>query len=563
MSSNTASVTKPMGLEPPPVLVRTYRSDSPASFQTAQEPPSSPTRSNLTLGLQNHEPVPNSSPLKKRHDGVIKALEKECAELHARFHALRQDMELDGPESECDLRHEEDLKDYKAGGYHPAFIGEYYHNGRYILVRKLGWGYFSTVWLAKDLENNRHVAMKIVRLARSPTETAIDEIHLLKGCLRGSNHNPGYLHVIHLLDNFMHTGPNGTHVVMVFEVLGESLLDLVRRCRRVPILHVKLIAKQMLLALDYLHRECGIIHTDLKPENVLLEIRDVEEIARYAGLVEEKAYLVQQIRQLEAEKSDTCTTSEAVAIPQRIDALNLAYLAGSAHKHLLITGSKPFSFGVDQALHSASSDTPTTQLSETDCTALRVKIADLGNACWVHEHFTEDIQTREYRSPEVLLGAQWGAAVDVWSLACVVFELLTGDYLFDPHGCKLYGKDDDHIAQIMELFGAFPDILLKQGVYTKDYFDSRGELRRIRKLKPLDMETILRDTYHFSEEDAREISAFLKPMLALDPRLRADAGGMANHPWLADAPGMENIKTGRKVAGPGLDIKGWTEEVEH
>lgn len=51
---------------------------------------------------------------------------------------------------------------------------------------------------------------------------------------------------------------------------------------------------------------------------------------------------------------------------------------------------------------------------------ISVKIADLGNACWVNHHFTNDIQTRQYRSPEVILGAKWGASTDVWSMACMV-----------------------------------------------------------------------------------------------------------------------------------------------
>uniref|UniRef100_A0ACB8FQB4 SRSF protein kinase 2 n=1 Tax=Sphaerodactylus townsendi TaxID=933632 RepID=A0ACB8FQB4_9SAUR len=49
-----------------------------------------------------------------------------------------------------------------------------------------------------------------------------------------------------------------------------------------------------------------------------------------------------------------------------------------------------------------------------------VKIADLGNACWVHKHFTEDIQTRQYRSIEVLIGAGYSTPADIWSTACMV-----------------------------------------------------------------------------------------------------------------------------------------------
>ena len=49
-----------------------------------------------------------------------------------------------------------------------------------------------------------------------------------------------------------------------------------------------------------------------------------------------------------------------------------------------------------------------------------VKIADLGNACWVNEHFTDQIQTRQYRSLEVILGTEYGPPADIWSLACMV-----------------------------------------------------------------------------------------------------------------------------------------------
>ena len=54
---------------------------------------------------------------------------------------------------------------------------------------------------------------------------------------------------------------------------------------------------------------------------------------------------------------------------------------------------------------------------------ISVKIADLGNACWVGHHFTNDIQTRQYRSPEVILGSKWGASTDVWSMAAMVGDL--------------------------------------------------------------------------------------------------------------------------------------------
>lgn len=184
-----------------------------------------------------------------------------------------------GPENAAD---EEDSEDYCKGGYHPVSAGEEYNNGKYTVIRKLGWGHFSTVWLSRDNTTGKHVALKVVRSAAHYTETAIDEIKLLNKVVQANIDHPGRKHVVSLLDSFNHKGPNGMHVCMVFEVLGENLLGLIKKWnhRGIPMPLVKQITKQVLLGLDYLHRECGIIHTDLKPENVLIEIGDVEQIVR-------------------------------------------------------------------------------------------------------------------------------------------------------------------------------------------------------------------------------------------------------------------------------------------
>ena len=54
---------------------------------------------------------------------------------------------------------------------------------------------------------------------------------------------------------------------------------------------------------------------------------------------------------------------------------------------------------------------------------------------------------------EVLLEGQYDESADIWSLACMIFELITGDYLFDPKKGKTFKKNDDHLALISELIG--------------------------------------------------------------------------------------------------------------
>lgn len=78
---------------------------------------------------------------------------------------------------------------------------------------------------------------------------------------------------------------------------------------------------------------------------------------------------------------------------------------------------------------SSSSEPPSSPVSSSpptsDCSSpfhpILVKIADLGNATPTKRHYTEDIQTRQYRSPEAIIGrSDWNCKVDVWSVACVV-----------------------------------------------------------------------------------------------------------------------------------------------
>jgi len=126
----------------------------------------------------------------------------------------------------------------------------------------------------------------------------------------------------------------------------------------------------------------------------------------------------------------------------------------------------------------ASSGVPTQESPSTPFIApISIKIADLGNATPSKQHFTEDIQTRQYRAPEVILGRRdWGTRADVWSVACVIFELLSAEYLFDPHGQGgLFTKDDDHMAQIIELMGDFPLDAKMGGGYSREIFDHTGE----------------------------------------------------------------------------------------
>lgn len=370
-----------------------------------------------------------------------------------------------------DSEDQEDEEDYKRGGYHRVTVGDRLSDGRYKVVKKLGWGHFSTVWLAEDSTKNIMVALKIVKSAKHYTEAAEDEIRLLD-CVRKNSEKDDP--VVLLLDSFRVEGPNGSHVAMVFEVLGVNLLQLIRstKHRGLPLCLVKVIAKQLLQGLDLLHRKCGIIHTDLKPENILL-CREASET--------------------QFDLNEAIGNVKLGSSPDR---------AGSCSELSL------------------------------DPRTLSVKIADLGNACWVNRHFTNYIQTRQYRAPEVILGHAYDTSVDIWSAACIIFELVTGDYLFCPKTGRKYDRNEDHIALMIELLGEMPKNFAVGGKYSGEIFNRRGELRHIRDLEYWPLEMVFQEKYDLTVEESEKLASFLLPMLDFIPKRRASAAEALKHPWL-------------------------------
>ncbi|XP_042150827.1 SRSF protein kinase 2 isoform X2 [Oncorhynchus tshawytscha] len=456
-----------------------------------------------------------------------------------------------------DDEEQENPSDYCIGGYYPVEIGEIFID-RYQVVKKLGWGHFSTVWLGWDMEKRRFVALKLVKSAPTFTETALDEIKLLK-CVRDSDpSDPKRDTVVQLIDDFKVSGVNGEHVCMVLEVLGHQLLKWIIKSNYtgLPLPCVKSILRQVLQGLDYLHTKCKIIHTDIKPENILLRVDEVyvQELAADTKLWE-----------LPVSSAPTsCSANTSLREKQPSGPVHTTWRRTLLHEEAMGSDSKEsasspmedapslttMSHCSRQSIvlhHSTQRDnlpsSPSHGLSETDLLVnllkpqnadkISIKIADLGNACWVYKHFTEDIQTCQYRSVEVLIGSDYGTPADIWSIACMAFELATGEYLFEPHSGDNFSREEDHIAHIIELLGPLPSQFALSGRNSKRYFNHNGHLRRISRLKPWSLCEILLDKYEWPREQAVQFSAFLLTMLEPLPEKRATAAQCLKHPWIS------------------------------
>ncbi|XP_061124503.1 dual specificity tyrosine-phosphorylation-regulated kinase 2 isoform X1 [Syngnathus typhle] len=172
-----------------------------------------------------------------------------------------------------------------------------------------------------------------------------------------------------------------------------------------------------------------------------------------------------------------------------------------------------------------------------------IKVIDFGSSCYEHQRVYTYIQSRFYRAPEVILGSRYGMPIDMWSLGCILAELLTG--------CPLLpGEDEgDQLACIIELLGMPGQKLLDASKRAKNFVSSKGYPRycavsalpdgtaalnggrsRRGKLRgpprSKDWSVALKGC-----DDALFLD-FLKQCLEWDPAVRMTPSQALRHPWL-------------------------------
>ena len=527
---------------------------------------------------------------------------------------------------------DEGIEDYVKGGYHPVFRGEVL-NGRYVILQKLGWGHFSTVWLARDVKFNTYIAIKIQKSESRYLEAAFDEVEILQKAVK-QTHNPDWLndlktiyngqkdhfesddcHVVQLLNAFIYQGPYGRHFCMVFEILGVNLLEIIKRYeyRGIPLPICKEISKQVLIGLHYLHKYCGIIHTDLKPENVMvcLNADELKEIVESGQLSSKKKIekRLQQIKtkirtmkgliaqneteidvnnlterelteehrlsttEMDDEKSEIIgigkhsliltdedlnrefeTLCSIRNITTKNDKKNLrkklkkkmknnqkeltVNYKGSMRKNMVIPKTEDKNQGAKVKI---AGDPVLAKSGLTD--NFRIKIADLGNGCWTHHHFQPEIQTRQYRSPETILGINYNETADIWSFACMLFEMLTGEFLFDPRKNQIFSKSTDHLRLMMEMLNRFPKEYSTVGTQSKKFVDAHGNFKKVAEINFKAMKDVLVKKYNTFPEQAERFQSFLLPMLDIYPEKRISAFEALKHDWLNIKPNQNFQKT--------------------
>ncbi|KAJ4984062.1 serine/threonine-protein kinase SRPK3 [Stagonosporopsis vannaccii] len=423
-------------------------------------------------------------------------------------------------------------EEYRPGGFHPVKIGDTFHDGRYKVIRKLGEGSFSTVWLAVSSSVPKYAALKIT-MAKSPLTTK--ELVIMKHLTSSAPTDPRSQHIIKLLDDFQHEGPNGIHQCLILEVMAASAASLVHKLPenqprqwRVPQRYPKAIAKKTLLhtlkGLSLLH-ENGVVHSDVQPGNLLFLITDLDHL-----------------EQQQLEQSVTMLTIPLHRTDRKVDKwapLNL-YRAQSLHDHI--------------------------QLGPGLC----VKLSDFGAAFFAADPPYSTITPSGLRAPELILKQPFGAGIDIWSFGCLMYEFLTGEALFTVNviGCDQEDQDDaddEHLCQLNDIIRPLSDSMMSAWPRSSKWFDAdhnhlqpdeeedlekhdrkAGVSKSEEEVggKDEDEEPYVYDTLEqrfanqkhpdIDEEEADVICRLIRSILVYDPAQRPTAEELLQHPWFSE-----------------------------
>ncbi|CAK9074081.1 unnamed protein product [Durusdinium trenchii] len=151
-------------------------------------------------------------------------------------------------------------------GYYKAKIGEVMGDRYEVTEDFVGKGVFSNVCKAKDKVDGSMVAIKVMRANDMMTKAAKKEVEILERLNKADKQNKR--HVIRLHRHFMYRG----HLCLVFECMWDNLRVALKKYTKdkgMSLQAVRAYTRQLLTALRHLHK-CGIIHADIKPDNILI-----------------------------------------------------------------------------------------------------------------------------------------------------------------------------------------------------------------------------------------------------------------------------------------------------
>lgn len=175
--------------------------------------------------------------------------------------------------------------------------------------------------------------------------------------------------------------------------------------------------------------------------------------------------------------------------------------------------------------------------------SIGIKVIDFGSSCFdIGGKLSSYVQSRFYRSPEVILGAPYGKPIDMWSLGCILAELFSGQVLFPGH------DENEQIKLQVELLGLPPLLLLKHCKYARNFFDQKGNLLERKKSGLRQSQTGSKMTLaNVTKILDRVLLDFIERCLNWNPALRLTPEEAKDHPLLSLSSDIRPLMVGRDI----------------
>ncbi|RMZ83123.1 hypothetical protein DV738_g1264, partial [Chaetothyriales sp. CBS 135597] len=369
------------------------------------------------------------------------------------FKLLDESIELD----------EETLPTYQAEKYYPANQGEVL-NHRYQILAKIG--------------ASTYVVLKVYVTGQN--RNLERELDIYKHMNAVEVEHPGRNLIRKLLDHFYIQGPHGRHICLVHEPLGTSA-DLLLKTYSGHVMSVdemKPGIRQLLIALDFLHSGCQIIHTDLQLKNLLLPGPKTSYLSRFE----------------EAEVADP-----------------------SPRKVLK-----------DRTIYQALDFFPMGGLPI---------LTDFGEARFGDKENKDDIMPNPYRAPEVILRSSWDYKVDIWSIAMVAWDIVSSRTLINGKNSDGIFDDRVHMAELIALLGPPPPEFREQRHLSSAFWDESGNWK-LQEAAPIPNITLESLAEKVQGKDTAGFLRWLRMALQWNPEDRPTALELLYDEWMMEGLGL-------------------------
>ena len=516
---------------------------------------------------------------------------------------------------------------------------------RYIIKQKLR----NNFWLAYDIKYGNYVSIKIKKISSEENNEQL-EIDFLKKIykhnfseewiksLKEYYKNDEYIlseinfeehtNIIQMLNSFMYKEEENSvdiYLCNIYEILGDSLQDVFDKYKNknmnkinkgIPLPYVRIIAKQILIGLDFIHRFGGIIHNNLNMDNILISLTKEElEIIQETGYLfvdegkndeinlennvikdidhnsrqfkrQEKQMEKMELSQNDKNKNDLDTNNNNSNTNFNINEIN-KILSDKYDINELISrpriASVPkydlknnkYNFDINSYNNEIQTFIKEKNRIKYDSN-YRKKIAIKKNFIELIDNYNSKIeilkklnkeyalndfifdsdiriiitgfnqyikinnkkininskQKEKYLPPEIILNSDYNETIDIWALACIIFELATGEPLFDAESDANFSQKENHIWKFIEILGDIPNKIIQKMVNPKIYIALLKKLTEKKNLNKISISELLRKKYHFKNNEAVELNNFLTEMLNYLPEKRPSARKMLSHPWL-------------------------------